>query len=60
MASSRLPPHIDGEGRSDEHTAGRSGRPKMRQRKSSSSCTHGMPAGLLYGLINLNVMSQSR
>jgi hypothetical protein len=37
-------------GFSEAHTAGRSGRPKRRQRKASSSCTQGTPAGLPCGI----------
>jgi hypothetical protein len=49
-ASPREAPHIDGRGRRLAHTAGRSGRPKIRQRKASSSCTQGTPAGLPCGM----------
>jgi hypothetical protein len=45
-ACSREWPHISAAGRSEVQTAGRSGRPKRRQRSASSSCTHGTPAGL--------------
>lgn len=41
---------MDGEGRRDRQTAGRSGKPKMRQRYHSSSCTQGTPAGLPSGM----------
>jgi len=34
----------------DLHTAGRSGRPKSRQRKLSSSCAQATPAGLPAGM----------
>lgn len=37
-------------GRRLAHTAGRSGRPKMRQRRSWSNCTQGTPAGLPWGI----------
>ena len=41
-----MEPHISSEGRSDSHTAGRIGLPKMAQRRSAVSCTQGTPAGL--------------
>ncbi|GAB3338303.1 hypothetical protein GCM10027359_14430 [Marilutibacter aestuarii] len=41
---------MDGEGRKDAQNAGRSGRPNRRQRRRSSSCTQGMPAGLPCGM----------
>lgn len=50
MACSRVGPHMAASGRSEPHTAGRSGRPKMRQRSRSSSCTHRTPAGLPPGM----------
>ena len=50
MACSSVAPHISREGWSPEHTAGRSGCPKMRQRFASSSCTHRTPAGLPWGM----------
>ena len=37
-------------GRKLTHTAGRSGWPKIAQRKSGRSCTHGIPAGLPKGM----------
>ena len=43
-------PHISLFGCRLEHTAGRSARPKMRQRPLSFSCTHGTPAGLPLGI----------
>ena len=43
-------PHISAAGRSLEQTAGRSGRPKIRQRLSGSSCTQRTPAGLPWGM----------
>lgn len=46
IAWARLSPHIAPSGCSDRHTAGRSGRPKIRQRKSASNCTQCSPAGL--------------
>jgi len=50
MASARLAPHISGPGRSEAQNAGRSGRPNRRQRRPSSSCTQGTPAGLPAGM----------
>jgi len=50
IACSRLAPHIDALGRSERHTAGRSGLPKIRQRSSSASCTQRVPAGLPSGM----------
>ena len=46
MAYDEVIPHSDGAGRSEAHTAGRSGRPNSRQRPCASSCTQGTPAGL--------------
>ena len=46
IACSRVDPHISMEGRNEAHTAGRSGRPKSRQRSDSSRCGQGTPAGL--------------
>lgn len=48
-ACSRVSPHMSGLGWSEPQTAGRSGRPKIRQRSCSSSCTQGTPAGLPFG-----------
>ncbi len=50
MACSALLPHMAGEGARLPQTAGRSGRPKMRQRFMSSSCTQRTPAGLPPGM----------
>lgn len=50
MASSRELPHISACGCKPPHTAGRSGRPKMRHRLLSSSCTQRTPAGLPFGM----------
>lgn len=50
MACTAEAPHMSGSGRRLPHTAGRSGRPKMRQRLASSSCTHRTPAGLPPGI----------
>jgi hypothetical protein len=50
MASLRWWPHISAVGRSDKHTAGRSGWPNSRQRSASSSCTQRTPAGLPCGM----------
>jgi len=50
IASPASSPHISFDGRSPPQKAGRSGRPKMRQRISSSSCTQGTPAGLPSGM----------
>ena len=50
MACSRLAPHISGPGRSEAQNAGRSGRPNRRQRRSASSCTQAVPAGLPRGM----------
>lgn len=51
MACSRLSPHMPSWGWREEQTAGRSGRPKILQRSSSSSWTHRTPAGLLIPLM---------
>jgi len=37
-------------GRSEPHTCGRSGRPKILHRISPSSCTQRTPAGLPFGM----------
>lgn len=50
MACAVLLPHMAGEGARLPQTAGRSGRPKSRQRFMSSSCTQRTPAGLLMPL----------
>lgn len=50
IASSRLAPHIDGDGLSRRQTSGRSGWPKIAQRLSSVSCTQRAPAGLPFGM----------
>ena len=50
MACSRLLPHISAEGCRPAQTAGRSGLPNKRQRRCSSSCTQGTPAGLPCGM----------
>ena len=49
-ASACVVPHICGCGCKPEQQAGRSGRPNMRQRASSSSCTQRTPAGLPFGI----------
>jgi hypothetical protein len=43
-------PHMSCAGCSPPQNAGRSGRPKIRQRFASSSCTHRTPAGLPCGM----------
>jgi hypothetical protein len=50
IACSRLAPHISIDGCSPEQQAGRSGRPKIMQRLSASSCTQRAPAGLPFGM----------
>lgn len=50
IASSRVVPHISSEGCSPPQNAGRSGVPNTLQRNSSSSCAHGTPAGLPFGI----------
>ena len=50
IASARAAPHISCVGRKLRHTAGRSGRPKIAQRRSGNSCTQGTPAGLPFGM----------
>jgi hypothetical protein len=49
-ASGRDAPHICGCGIKPEQQAGRSGRPKIRHRSCSSSCTQRTPAGLPSGM----------
>lgn len=49
-ACSREAPHISAEGCNPAQKAGRSGEPNTLQRRSSSSCTHGTPAGLPCGM----------
>ncbi len=50
MASSREAPHISAEGFSPPQKDGRCGWPNTLQRNPSSSCTHGTPAGLPFGM----------
>jgi hypothetical protein len=50
IASAREAPHISGDGCSPPQNAGRSGWPNTLQRNSASSCTHGTPAGLPFGM----------
>ena len=50
IACSRESPHISAEGRSEPQTAGRSGEPKIAQRRSAVSCTQGTPAGLPFAM----------
>jgi hypothetical protein len=56
IACSRLSPHMAACGRRLAHTAGRSGWPKMRQRRASSSCTQGTPAGLPPGMPGMGLL----
>ncbi len=49
-ASSRDSPHISAEGCKPPQKAGRSGLPNTLQPRCSSSCTHGTPAGLPFGM----------
>ena len=49
-------PHISFDGRRPPQKAGRSGRPKMRQRISSSSCTQGTPASLPSGMPGIGLV----
>ena len=51
-ANWRDSPHISGAACKPAQQAGRSGRPKIVQRKSVSRCTHGTPAGLFSELID--------
>ena len=55
-ASSREPPHIAACGLSEAQNAGRSGLPNKRHRSWSSSCTHGMPAGLPNGIAGIGLV----
>ena len=50
IASSRVLPHMAVSGCRLAQNTGRSGRPNKRQRSVSSNCTHGMPAGLPWGI----------
>ena len=50
IASSREAPHISCEGCNPPQKAGRCGWPNTLQRRLSSSCTHGTPAGLPCGI----------
>jgi hypothetical protein len=50
MACSRLLPHISADGCRPPQKAGRSGRPKIRQRLSSASWMQRTPAGLPCGV----------
>jgi hypothetical protein len=56
MACSRRLPHISALGRSPAHTAGRSGCPKILQRRSPSNCTQGTPAGLPAGMPGMGLV----
>jgi len=49
-ATVALDPHISTDGINCPQTAGRSGRPKMRQALASSSCTQRTPAGFPSGM----------
>jgi len=49
-ASSREAPHISAEVCNPPQKAGRCGWPNTLQRNASSSCTHGTPAGLPFGM----------
>jgi len=49
-ASSRESPHISAEGCNPPQKAGRSGLPNTLHPRFSSSCTHGIPAGLPFGM----------
>ena len=49
-ASSRVEPHMLSLGLRPAQNAGRSGRPKSAHRRSGSSCAHGIPAGLPWGM----------
>jgi hypothetical protein len=50
IAVSRESPHMSDAGRRPAQKAGRSGRPKIAQRRSGNSWTHGTPAGLPSGI----------
>lgn len=50
MAKTRSSPHISSETCKPEQQAGRSGWPKIAQRKSSVNCMQGTPAGLPFGI----------
>jgi hypothetical protein len=52
IACSRVSPHISCEGCKPPQHAGRSGRPKIVQRKSASRFGQGTPAGLFKELID--------
>jgi len=58
MAEGASAPHISCDGRKPPQKAGRSGRPKMRQRISSSSCTQGTPAGLPSGMPGIGLVME--
>lgn len=49
MACERSLPHISRPGFKDEQTLGRSAVPNRRQRRASSRCGQGWPAGLPWG-----------
>src|SRR3546814_9477852 len=50
MASSLLSPQTSMSASNAEHTAGRSGWPKIRHRLSTDNCTQRSPAGLPWGM----------
>ncbi len=56
IASVRELPHISIEACRPAHTAGRSGRPKMRHCSSGPSCTQATPAGLPKGIPGIGVV----
>jgi hypothetical protein len=51
-----LEPHISAPGCKVPHTAGRSGRPKRRQRSEASSWTQRVPAGLPRGMPGIGLL----
>ncbi|TCG05664.1 hypothetical protein BZM27_32085 [Paraburkholderia steynii] len=55
-ASSREVPHISACGCRPEQQAGRSGLPKIAQRRSSPSCTQRTPAGLPFGMPGIGLV----
>ena len=50
IASSALSPHASSSAMNSAHTLGRSGEPKMSQRRSGVRCAHTTPAGLPLGI----------
>lgn len=58
IAYTRSLPHISADACKPEQQAGRSGWPKIAQRKSSISCMQGTPAGLPFGIPGIGLLME--